>query len=52
MWLNLRVFNYHLQAGNKAWWHVSWTRNSYHDGNPKHIQLYQLFWWEDDERSL
>lgn len=48
VWLNLRIGNYHLQAGKYEWWRLSLSFNPYQAANKhkKFIELIELTWPE------
>lgn len=46
LWLNLRIWVYHFQAGENQWWKISISRNDYHlkNNQSSFVQLYDLRW--------
>jgi len=45
LWFNLRLWDYHIQAGRREWWRFQFSRNSYHRENnwpDGYISLYDF----------
>lgn len=44
LWLNLRIWVYHIQAGRQEWWRLEVMKNDFHRGNKEtpFVELYEL----------
>lgn len=42
LWLNIRLFLWHLQTGEPKWYSFTISRNDYHKGNKKWFEIYKF----------
>lgn len=44
LWLNVRIWMYHFQAGDQEWWRVMVRKNKVHRKNKRIFQIHELDW--------
>lgn len=42
LWLNIRFWVYHFQAGREQWWNVQISKNNFHRKNWCIFAIYQI----------